>query len=320
MLIQKLIQKIPVSKIIPNPNNPRVTLTPKDLEYRQIKKSLKVYGYVQPLIWNERNGYLVSGHQRFSVMLTEGVQEIEVVVVNLDPQQERNLMVALNKITGRWDNERLAAMLNEFTKIPNFDCESIGFTMPEVNQILDRYGEQKDPDDFNFDVSLEAIKEPVTKKGDLIELGPHLILCGDSTIFDDVKLLFGENNVQLVNTDPPYNICYLGGNRPNPKSARPKRSRNWDRIYSDNLSQEEYEEFLKKAFTNMDKFLAPGCSFYIWNGHNQFAPMHRMLRELNYHIGCVITWAKPNFAISYGDYHQQTEFCLYGWKQGNKHR
>jgi len=93
-----------------------------------------------------------------------------------------------------------------------------------------------------------------------------------------------------------------------------------ERIYADNLNQEEYEKFLNKVFVNMDKYLMPGCSFYVWNGHNQFAPMHRMLKVMNYHIGCVITWAKPNFAISYGDYHQQTEFCLYGWKQGGKHR
>jgi len=127
-------------------------------------------------------------------------------------------------------------------------------------------------------------------------------------------------SARLINIDPPYNIAYLGGNRPNPKTARPKRSRNWDRIYFDNLSQEDYEEFLRKLFANMDGVLESGCSFYIWNGHNQFAPMHRMLKDLNYHIGCVITWAKPTFAISYGDYHQQTEFCLYGWKQGENHR
>ncbi len=315
-----LIEKVSVSKINPAVYNPRINLKPEDPEYQKLKRSITAFGYIEPIVWNRRTSNLVGGHQRFKILVEQGLTEVDASVVDLSLQQEKALNLALNKIQGRWDYERLTLLLDELSKLPDFDVGITGFDNSEISQLLDRYGEQRDPDDFNFDASLEAIKEPVTKKGDLIELGPHRILCGDSTIFDDIKLLFGENKARIVNTDPPYNIAYLGGNRPNPKSARPKRSRNWDRIYADNLSQEEYEEFLKKAFINMDRVLIPGCSFYIWNGHNQFAPMHRMLKELNYHIGCVITWGKPNFAISYGDYHQQTEFCLYGWKQGDKHR
>lgn len=310
------IQKVPISQILPHPDNPRITLTSKDPEYQQIKKSLKAYGYIQPLILNKRSGYLVSGHQRFSILIAEGIQEIEVVVVDLDPQQEKNLMVALNKITGRWDNEKLSAMLDEFTKIPDFDCELLGFTMPEISQLLDAFHKDKDGDDFDFGAAIESITEPITKKGDLIELGKHKLLCGDSSSLDDIKLLMASEKISLVHSDPPYNVNYYGGNRPTP-NARPKKSRNWERIYSDNLSQKEYEDWLKKIFTNMQSFLKKGAPFYIWNGHKQFGPMHEMLEKLGCHVACVITWAKPNFAISYADYNQQTEFCLYGWKKDN---
>lgn len=318
MLIQRLIQKIPVSKIIPNPNNPRITLTPKDPEYRQIKKSLKVHGYVQPLIWNERSGYLVSGHQRFSVMLAEGVQEIEVVVVNLDTQQERNLMVALNKITGRWNNERLAAMLNEVTKIPNFDYESIGFTMPEISQILDRYGEQKDADDFDFDATLESIKDPITRKGDVIVLGPHRILCGDSSNQEDIKTLMGNEKADILDSDFPYNVNYGGGNEPNP-NTRPKKSRKWPQIYSDNMPQVEYEEFMKTVLTLIKQHLKPGAAIYIWQGLRQFPPMYQMLFDLDFHISCFLCWLKESAAITYADYCYRTEQCLYGWLKGAPH-
>jgi DNA modification methylase len=211
-------------------------------------------------------------------------------------------------------------LLDELSKLPDFDISITGFDNAEIGQLFDRYGIQKDPDEYDFQAALDSIKEPKTKRGDRIVLGRHVLFCGDSTIYEDVMRLMEEHRARMANMDPPYNIAYLGGNRPKPKTARPKRSRNWDRIYSDNLSQPDYEEFLKKALINMDKVLDPGCSFYIWNGHNQFSPMHRMLTELKYHISCVITWGKPNFAISYGDYNPQTEFCLYGWKEGAKHR
>jgi DNA modification methylase len=315
-----LVQKVPVSTINPAVYNPRIDLKPEDPEYQKLKQSITKFGYVEPIVWNRRTGNLVGGHQRFKILAEQGLAEVDASVVDLPLLEEKALNLALNKIQGKWDNEKLASLLDELSKIPDFDIDLTGFDKSEISQIFDRYLEQKDGDDFDFNATLENIKEPKTKRGDRIILGRNVLLCADSTVCEDVKFLMGNETARLVNMDPPYNIAYLGGNRPNPKSARPKRSRNWDRIYADNLSQEDYEDFLKKAFLNMDKVLEPGCSFYIWNGHYQFAPMHRILTELKYHIGCVITWAKPNFAISYGDYHQQTEFALYGWKEGSKHR
>ncbi len=314
------IRKVPVSSINPATYNPRVNLTPEDPEYQKLKQSITTFGYVEPIVWNSRTSNLVGGHQRLKILIEKGFQSVEASVVDLPLDQEKALNLALNKIKGAWDYEKLATLLEELSKLPDFDTGITGFDKAEIGQIFDRYGQQTDPDQCDFDALLDSVKEPKTKRGDRIILGRHVLLCGDSTDPEDVARLMGDSRAQLVNMDPPYNIAYLGGNRPNPKTARPKRSHNWNRIYSDNLSQEEYEEFLKKTFLNMDKVLQSGCSFYIWNGHNQFAPMHRMLTELHYHLGCVITWAKPNFAISYGDYHQQTEFCLYGWKEGAKHR
>lgn len=313
------IEIIMLSDYAEAPYNPRKNLKPSDPEYQKLERSIDEFGFIEPLVVNKRTKRIIAGHQRARVLRARGVLGAEAVIVDFDETKEKAANIALNKIRGDWDDNKLSLLLEELGKVPDFDVSVTGFHPPEISQLLDAFHEALD-DAFNFEEAVSAIEEPVTKKGDLIELGQHRILCSDSTSFDDVKLLLAENKVQLVNIDPPYNISYLGGNRPNPKSARPKSSRSWDRIYADNLSQEEYEEFLKKAFLNMDKFLMPGRSFYIWNGHNQFAPMHRMLKELDYHIGCVITWAKPNFAISYGDYHQQTEFCLYGWKQGDKHR
>jgi len=315
-----LVKKVSVSKINPAPYNPRIDLKSEDPEYQKLKNSIATFGYVDPVIWNEATGNLVGGHQRFKILIEQGLSEIEASVVNLSLEKEKALNLALNKIQGDWDKEKLVILLDDLCKVSDLDLGITGFSQLEIGQLRDRYGEDKDADDYDFQADLENIAEPVTRKGERLQLGRHVILCADSVLYENVKFLLGDERAKLVNMDPPYNIGYLGGNRPKPKTARPKRSHNWDRIYSDNLSQEAYEELLEKVFNNMDKFLEPGCSFYVWNGHCQFAPMHKLLTNLKYHIGCVIVWAKPNFAISYGDYHQQTEFCLYGWKEGAKHR
>jgi len=314
------IREVSISSINPAVYNPRIDLTQFDPAYLQLEKSISTFGYVEPIVWNCRTGNLVGGHQRLKILIAQGLNSVQASVVDLPLEQEKALNLALNKIQGAWDNEKLAVLLEELTKLPNFDMEVTGFSKIEINQIFDRYGQQKDPDQCDFEALLDSVKDPKTKRGDRIVLGRHVILCGDSSEYDDMKLLLGDESVHLVNCDPPYNVAYLGGDRPHPQTARPKKSHNWDRIYSDNLSDEAYADLLKKVFGNMDKFLLSGCSFYIWNGHYQFALMHRLLNELKYHIGCVVTWSKPNFAISYADYNPQTEFCLYGWKEGAKHR
>lgn len=307
------IRTVPMNRINPVAYNPRLDLAPGDPEYEKLKKSIESFGYVEPMVWNARNGNLVSGHQRYKILRQKGVEKVEVSVVDLPDDQEKALNLALNKIRGDWDQDKLAGLLDELCKMPEFPMELTGFDLPEISSILDASANQ-DEDNFDFDRAFS--ETPITQKGDLVQLGPHCILCGDSSSAEDVSRLLIDQKVNLINTDPPYNVNYYGGNRPT-GSARPKNSKQWAHIYSDNLSQEEYEIWLKKVLANGISHLEQGAGIYIWNGHRQFGPMHLMLKELSVHISAVITWAKPNFAIGYGDYNQQTEFALYGWLEKN---
>jgi len=309
------IETVPINKINPAAYNPRKDLKPGDSDYENLKKSIDTFGLVEPLVWNKRSSNLVGGHQRLKILIAAGFEEVEVSVVDLDPTQEKALNLALNKIQGAWDNDKLAVLVEELTKIPDFDIGLTGFDLPEVSEILDRAEEAKE-DGFDLSKELDNIGKPVTQKGDLIILGPHRLLCGDSSKPEDIKRLIGDAKVNLIFSDPPYNVNYYGGNRPVP-NVRPKKSRDWERIYNDNLTQPEYEAWLKTILKNITPYLAPGAPCYLWNGHAQFGPMHSMLAELGFHISCVITWAKESFAIGYGDYNNQTEFCLYCWKEEN---
>lgn len=305
------IQKIKIDQINPAAYNPRIDLKPGDPEYEKLKKSIETFGYVDPLIWNIRTGNLVGGHQRFKILLEQGVKEVEVSVVDLDLDKEKAFNIALNKIGGDWDKEKLGELLDELSKTPDFDVTLTGFDIPEINELFDQLQEAKEDD---FEAKVGKDEDAITKLGDLIELGPHRLLCGDASKPEDLANLIGNETVGLIHADPPYNVNYYGGDRPSAHS-RPVSHKRWERIYFDDMPQEEYEKWLKTILANAAKYLSPGAAIYIWNGHKQFGPMYLMLTELGFRVSCVITWAKPSFALGHGDYQQQTEFCLYGWKE-----
>lgn len=312
------IEKVQIKDINPVVWNPRVDLRPGDPDYEMLKKSISTFGLVEPLIWNRRTGNLIGGHQRLKILIEQGAVEAEVSVVDLSPDMEKALNVALNKICGGgWDEHKLADLLTELGEVPDFDVSVTGFDSPEISEILDRVEEDAKEDGFDLENELAKAGKAVTQKGDLIVLGRHRLLCGDSSNPEDVGRLISDAKVDLIFSDPPYNVNYYGGNKPS-AATRPKDSRMWERIYNDNLSQEEYEAWFKRVLDNAAAHLASGAPFYLFNGSAQFGPMHHMLTGMGFHVSCVITWAKENFTICYGGgYNQQTEFCLYGWKEDN---
>lgn len=207
------IRVIPLEQIKAAAYNPRVDLQPGDMEYEKLKRSIEEFGYVEPIVWNERTGNMVGGHQRYKIMVHElGHTELEVSVVDLDDQQERLLNLALNKVTGRWDEEALARLLSELQEsgadlyLSGFDQEEIADlvgALPEIPDIEEPVVE----DDFDVGRALDDIKEPETQRGDVWQLGPHRLVCGDATDPEDVSRLMEGAKAALVVTDPPYNVA-----------------------------------------------------------------------------------------------------------------
>lgn len=160
------IRIVPIDQINAAAYNPRVDLQPGDLEYEKLKQSIEKFGYIDPIVWNERSGNMVGGHQRYKVMVNEhGCTELMVSVVNLDDQQERLLNIALNKVSGEWDDEALANLLSELQEngtdisLSGFDDDEISkliaeFTEPPEDQLGDFTNKELDVSDFdesNFD-------------------------------------------------------------------------------------------------------------------------------------------------------------------------
>ncbi|MGG4085223.1 ParB N-terminal domain-containing protein [Bacillus velezensis] len=202
------IKNIRVEEINPAPYNPRIDLQPGDPEYDALKKSIEQFGYIDPLIWNEKTGHLVGGHQRYKILMENKPKEITVSVVYLNVDEEKALNIALNKISGDWDEYKLEQVLLEL-KVANFDMSLTGFSDEELLETLpsDTEIDTVEEDYFDVHTALDKIKEPETKYGDVWQLGRHILVCGDATKLEDVKKLMGENKAALIVTDPPYNVA-----------------------------------------------------------------------------------------------------------------
>lgn len=147
------IEKISIDKIKPAKYNPRKDLKPGDPEYEHLKRSIEEFTLVEPLIWNKRLGVLISGHQRLKILLARGDKEVDVSVVDLDENKEKALNVALNKIQGAWDKDKLKDLF-ETMVLP--DIQLTGFSSSEIDGLLTIPETEFNIEDFIFD----DVKEP----------------------------------------------------------------------------------------------------------------------------------------------------------------
>lgn len=296
------IQIIEISKLKRAEYNPRKELTPEDPEYQQLKKSIVEFGYVVPVVVNS-DMTVIGGHQGLTVLEDLGYKKIECSVQNLNKTQEKALNLALNKINGIWDNEKLEKILAELKEL-EFDMDITGFSPDELNEIFNDTLEATE-DDFDVDKELEEIEEPVTQLGDVWILGKHRLLCGDSTQKEAVAQLMNNHEADMVLTDPPYNV-----NVENSKGMK---------IKNDNMDNESFREFLTKSFKNLSEVLKAGGAFYIWFASKEHINFEKALNENGLKVRQELIWNKNMFILGNQDYQWKHEPCLYGWKEGAAH-
>lgn len=325
------IEAIPVTKINPAPYNPRKDLQPGDVEYQKLARSLNEFGCVEPLVWNRRTGHLVGGHQRLKILLARGDREVLVSVVDLPPEKEKALNLALNKITGDWDPRKLAELLDELVKTPELDLDLTGFDLGEANDLIaDLLGDLDGgrQEDFDVDAALETAGPTVTQPGDLILLGTdpkrqHRLLCGDCTDPEQVRRLMAGQKAILFATDPPYLVDYDGTNHPGParKSQKARRGpgKNWSSTYGTTWDDADanaglYEKFVRVA---VDEAIQPNAAWYCWHASRRQAMLERVWVEAGAFVHCQIIWAKNKGVLGCTWYLWSHEPCLMGWLKGH---
>lgn len=296
------IEKKKVIDLVPADYNPRKDLKPGDKEYEKLKRSIDEFGYVDPLIWNKRTSRLVGGHQRLKVLKDMGIDEVDVVVVDMDEEKEKALNVALNKISGDWDKDKLMLLITDLQG-EDFDVSLTGFDPEELDDLFK--DDMKDGvKDDNFDVDKELKKPTMTKPGDLWQLGEHRLLCGDSTKEESYDLLMAGKQANLVITDPPYNVNYQG-------SA--------GKIKNDNMKDDAFYQFLLAAFTNMEKSMADDASIYVFHADTEGLNFRKAFSDAGFYLSGTCIWVKQSLVLGRSPYQWRHEPILFGWKKKGKH-
>ncbi|MCL2462531.1 MAG: ParB N-terminal domain-containing protein, partial [Defluviitaleaceae bacterium] len=249
---------IPVEKLNPAKYNPRKDLKPGDPEYEKLLQSVSEFGYVEPIVWNQKTGNIVGGNQRFKVLKKLGFTEIDCVVIDMDEVREKALCIALNKISGEFDEPTLFEVMKELEQ-SGYSVSYTGFDVPELDKMYQQYMRSQgyiEEDDFDGEAEAGKITEPITRPGDIWLLGKHKLMCGDSTDIGAVARLMDGTKAQMVFTDCPYNVDYGGDDKhPSWKSRK---------ILNDKMSTEQFYEFLLAAFKAMASVCAAGAAAYIF--------------------------------------------------------
>ena len=319
------IEHIKITDLKPAEYNPRRI---SDDDYQKLKNSISTFGLVDPIIVNLKNMHIVGGHQRYDVLLEEHMLDndflAELPMIKLgdvgfvftdtnlsiaDDDHEKALNLALNKISGEWDEQKLQPLLEELELSP-IDIQLTGFSEPELEELnidnTEETGEGVVEDDY---VEPEELETDI-KHGDLFRLGNHYLCCGDATIEEDVERLLsagGERKVDLLFTDPPYNVNM--GTIEHPKfKVRP--------IENDNMSTDDFKGFCRKWVNNIKSFVEGCC--YICAGQGADGRIMFTICDELLHNSTTIIWNKDTFTLGRGKYQNKYEPIWFGWNESGK--
>lgn len=294
-------EKIDIDKLMPAGYNPRKALKPGDAEFEKIKNSITEFGYVDPVIVN-KDLTVVGGHQRITVLKSLGYTEIDCVVIDIDKTKEKALNIALNKVSGFWDEELLADLLKDLED-SDFDLKFTGFDPPEIEELFNQVHD-KDVEEDDFDVEGELSKPSITQREDVWLLGRHRLICGDSTEKEVYDILMNGNKANLVVTDPPYNVAYEA------KAGK---------IQNDDMKNDDFYNFLLKAFTNMKEAMEKDASIYVFHADTEGLNFRSAFKAAGLYLSGVCVWAKQSLVLGRSPYQWKHEPILFGWRKDGKH-
>lgn len=295
---KRTIEYVATGKLTPYARNSR-THSPQQV--KQIAASIKEFGFTNPVLIDEANG-IIAGHGR--VMAAEHLQLTEVPCIRLEyltETQKKAYVIADNKLAlnAGWDEEMLNLELHDL-HVAGFDVGMIGFEPDELSSLMGY-----DDKEVVEDEVPEPPAEPITKPGDLWLLGEHRLLCGDSTVNDQIAKLMAGRTADLWLTDPPYNVNYEGSNGL--------------KIDNDNMSDNDFRAFLKDAFTAAFEAIKPGASYYIFHADLEGYNFRGAVHDCRQKVRQCLVWVKNTMVMGRQDYQWQHEPCLYGWKDGASH-
>lgn len=262
-----------------------------------VAESIKQYGFVQPVVIDSE-GVIVIGHCRVLAAKKLGMTEVPCVCVDdLTPEQVNALRLVDNKTNeSDWDFDLLAE------ELPGIDLSAFDFEwgLPDSTEQETAVVED-DPPEVN------ETEPPRSKLGDIWQLGRHRLMCGDSTSEENVRALMGDVKADLLLTDPPYGVSYVG------------KTKDALKIENDSKSDDEFIDFLSSAFHAADTVMKPGAVFYIWHADSKGYIFRYACKSIGWEVRQCLIWVKNTMVLGRQDYQWKHEPCLYGWKEGAGH-
>ena len=300
------IQQWPVAKLIPYARNAR---THSDEQVAQIAASIAEFGFTNPILVGS-DGVIVAGHGRLAAAQKLAMEMVPVVVLeHLSPTQRRALVIADNRIAENagWDETMLRVEM-EALQLDDFDMSLTGFDADALAELM-AGGGGDDSGNTDDDAVPEVQETPISRTGDVWLLGPHRLLCGDSTLAESYAQLLQGEEVDMVFTDPPYNVNYAN-------TAKDKMRGKNRAILNDNLGDGFYD-FLLAALTPT----VANCrgAIYVAMSSSELDVLQSAFREAGGKWSTFVIWAKNTFTMGRSDYQRQYEPILYGWPEGGKH-
>lgn len=289
------ITYIPLEELIPYANNA------KEHDAAQVKNlalSLDRYGWKQPVVV-DRNNVIVAGHGR--VLAAKKSKRWRdkpvpcIIADDLTDEQIAEFRLVDNKSAeSEWDMEKLTEELS------TLDLSAFDFDWGLPETAMAEVTEDEAPE-------VDEESEPVTKLGDIWQLGRHRLMCGDSTSTECVQKLMGGAQADILLTDPPYGVDYTG------------KTKEALKIENDAKSDDEFIAFLQAAFEAADSVMKPGAVFYIWHADSKAYVFRMACQMIGWEVRQVLIWVKNAMVMGRQDYQWKHEPCLYGWKSGAGH-
>ena len=294
------MQLIPLDKLIPYANNAR---THSPTQINKLRSSLREFGFINPVIIDRDFG-IIAGHGRVLAAREEGIKEVPCVFADhLTEAQKKAYIIADNRMAmdAGWDEELLRVEI-EALQEESFDLALTGFDEKEIKNL---FIDDKEAEDDDFDLTKALEQAAFVERGDRWHVGRHVMMCGDATSEEDVNTLMDGAVANLCTVDPPYGVSF----------------KSWDglKIENDSLKDEEFVDFLCKAFANIAAHLAPGGCCYVFHS-DIYTELFRQAFKKYFHLQSVCIWAKNALVPGWGDYQYRHEPILYGYLQNGKHK
>jgi len=304
--------------LVPNPRNPNKH-PQKQLDL--LAKIIQTQGFRNPIVVSNRSGFIVKGHARLEAAKMLGLKQCPVDYQDYENEAaEWADMIADNRLAELAEPSlpELKDLLEEMDT-GDFDMDLTGFDNQDLENLMTSLNPDRiDEDNFDLEAEVDRIKDPTVKQGDLYGLGHHRLICGDSLSADTYAALLKGKPVDMVFTDPPYNVNYKGT-----KS---------DGILNDNMDEDSFIAFCEAFVHQMGQNLKPGGVFYLCSGWSSYPPFLYAIKAAGLEFANPIVWVKNNTSMGWNDYRYKYEMIvkgkakkarqkkatpiLYGWNKG----